>query len=92
MLPWPTPWRRFLWRRRDWDARLFHCASAALAPRARDAGALLKRSIIHDHVADGLDGLITVIGVRYIDRARDGGGGCGARRPQNGQPSASRNR
>ena len=45
--------------------RLVHRGLLPAPPRARDAGALLKRSIIHDHAADGLDGLITVIGVRY---------------------------
>jgi glycerol-3-phosphate dehydrogenase len=43
------------------DVRLVH---RGLLPAARGAD-LLEHSIIHDHAADGLDGLITLIGVRY---------------------------
>jgi glycerol-3-phosphate dehydrogenase len=30
-----------------------------------DGGQLLKQSLVHDHVRDGIDGLVTVVGVRY---------------------------
>jgi glycerol-3-phosphate dehydrogenase len=36
-----------------------------LLPAGARHGTLLKRSIVHDHAADGLTSLITVIGVRY---------------------------
>ena len=42
--------------------RLVH---RGLLPAGRGPGTLLKRSIVHDHTPDGLDGLVTVVGVRY---------------------------
>jgi glycerol-3-phosphate dehydrogenase len=36
-----------------------------LLPAGRRPGTLLKRSIVHDHRADGLAGLFSVVGVRY---------------------------
>ena len=36
-----------------------------LLPAGRSPGSLLKHSIVHDHAADDLTGLLTVVGVRY---------------------------
>ena len=43
------------------DVRLVH---RGLLPATRGAD-LIKHSLIHDHAADGLDGLLTIVGVRY---------------------------
>lgn len=43
------------------DVRLVH---RGLLPASRGAE-LLKQSVIHDHARDGIDGLVTVVGVRY---------------------------
>lgn len=43
------------------DVRLVH---RGLLPATR-AAELLKQSLIHDHAADGLHGLVTLVGVRY---------------------------
>jgi glycerol-3-phosphate dehydrogenase len=47
------------------DARSIRLVHRGLLPAGQAHGSLLKRSIVHDHRADGLDGLVTVIGVRY---------------------------
>jgi glycerol-3-phosphate dehydrogenase len=43
------------------DVTLVH---RGLLPASRGAE-LLKESVIHDHASDGIDGLVTVLGVRY---------------------------
>jgi glycerol-3-phosphate dehydrogenase len=43
------------------DVRLVH---RGLLPATRGTE-LLKHSIVHDHAGDGIDGLVTVVGVRY---------------------------
>lgn len=45
--------------------RLVHRGLLPAPTSGRDAGALLKHSVVHDHRADGVDGLITALGVRY---------------------------
>ena len=45
--------------------RLVHRGLLPAPAAGRDPGALLKHSVVHDHRADGADGLMTVLGVRY---------------------------
>lgn len=45
--------------------RLVHRGLLPARPSGTAHGALLKRSVVRDHRADGISGLVTVIGVRY---------------------------
>jgi glycerol-3-phosphate dehydrogenase len=45
--------------------RLVHRGLLPARARGQAHGALLKRSVLYDHSADGVSGLLTVVGVRY---------------------------
>ena len=47
------------------DIRLVHRGLLPARPQGSAHGALLKRSLVLDHAADGAQGLVSVIGVRY---------------------------
>ena len=52
------------------DIRLVHCGLLPALGASRRHGALLKTSVVMDHRADGIEGLVSVLGVRYTT-ARD---------------------
>lgn len=47
------------------DVRLVHAGLLPARHRSTSPDALLKRSLVRDHRHDGVEGLVTVVGVRY---------------------------
>ena len=68
------------------DIRLVH---RGLLPATHGA-TLLKNSLIHDHAGDGLDGLVTVLGVRYTTARATAAAAAELVATRLGKPSGSR--
>ena len=68
------------------DVRLVH---RGLLPATRGA-TLLKNSVIHDHARDGVDGLVTVVGVRYTTARATAAAAAELVAARLGKPSGSR--
>jgi glycerol-3-phosphate dehydrogenase len=68
------------------DVTLVH---RGLLPASRGAD-LLKESVIHDHANDGVDGLVTVVGVRYTTARATAAAAAALVASKLGRPSGSR--
>jgi glycerol-3-phosphate dehydrogenase len=72
------------------NVRLVHRGLLPAPASGSDPGALLKHSIVHDHAADGVDNLITVLGVRYTTARATAAAAAVAVAQRLGRPPGSR--